>query len=57
MQTVTDPATARDAEQAPVWVVELNFAGYRILRWARRRRHLLGLGPRALAPREADLAL
>lgn len=31
------------------WVVELNFAGCRIQRWAEKRRHLLGLNPSALA--------
>ena len=36
------------------WVVELNFAGCRIQRWARKRRHLLGLGTQAFAlPRTA----
>ncbi len=57
MQTDTESARARDAEQAPAWVVELNFAGCQILRWAQKRRHLLGLGPRTFAPRDADVAL
>lgn len=26
------------------WVVEFNFAGCRIMRWAEKRRHLLGVG-------------
>lgn len=55
MQTVPQPVPARAAPPGPEWVVELNFAGCRILRWAEKRRHLLGLNPRTFAHREAEL--
>lgn len=37
-----------------MWVVELNFAGYRIRRWAEKRRHLIAPDPRSFAPREFE---
>lgn len=30
------------------WIVEFNFAGCQVLRWAQKRRHLLGLNPSIL---------
>lgn len=43
MDTLADSATGI---VTPVrrWLVELNIAGYRILRRADKRRHLLGIG-------------
>jgi hypothetical protein len=38
-----------------MWVVELNFVGWRIRRWAERRRHLLAPDPRSFVPRELPL--
>ncbi len=55
MQTVPKPVPARTTAPGPEWVVELNFAGCRILRWAEKRRHLLGLSPRSFAPRDTEL--
>jgi hypothetical protein len=43
--TAEDVATGR----YPMWVVELNIAGIKIRRRARKRRHLLG--PAFMAPR------
>lgn len=37
------------------WVVEVNFAGCRFLRWAEKRRHLLGLNPRSFVAPPAPL--
>jgi hypothetical protein len=34
-----------------MWVVELNFGGLRISRWAEKRRHLLAPDPRSFMPR------
>ncbi len=39
-----------------MWVVELNFAGCRIRRWAEKRRHLIAPDPRSFAPRELEPA-
>ena len=36
-------APAQETTETPSWVVELNIAGYRFLRRAAKRRHLLGL--------------
>ena len=55
MQTVPKPVPARTTAPGPEWVVELNFAGCRIQRWAEKRRHLLGLNPSALALPHAPL--
>lgn len=35
-----------------MWVVELNIGGWRIRRWADKRRHLLAPDPRSFMPRE-----
>ncbi|MGV0993880.1 MAG: hypothetical protein ACOYBX_00980 [Mycobacterium sp.] len=35
-----------------MWLVELNFAGVRIRRWAEKRRHLIAPDPRSFTPRE-----
>ncbi|HPZ93522.1 MAG TPA: hypothetical protein PK871_01195 [Mycobacterium sp.] len=43
MQSVTEPAT-EVAAPVPQWAVEVNFVGCRIVRWAEKRRHLLGIG-------------
>ena len=34
-----------------MWVVELNLPGYRIRRWAEKRRHLIAPNLRSFAPR------
>lgn len=48
MSTAIEHATGADpAADRTHWVVELNFAGCRISRWAEKRRHLLGLNPRS----------
>ncbi len=39
-----------------MWLVEFNFAGYRISRWAEKRRHLIAPDPRSFIPREFDAA-
>lgn len=39
-----------------MWLVEFNFAGYRINRWAEKRRHLIAPDPRSFVPRELDAA-
>jgi len=41
--------------EVAMWVVELNFVGWRIRRWAERRRHLLAPDPRSFVPRELPL--
>ena len=35
-----------------MWLVEFNFAGFRINRWAEKRRHLMAPDPRSFSPRE-----
>lgn len=49
MSTVIEQDNGMSAAEAdrPHWLVELNFAGCRISRWAQKRRHLLGLSPRS----------
>lgn len=42
MHSVTERPAA--VEPARIWVVELNLPGWQIRRWARKRRHLLGIG-------------
>jgi hypothetical protein len=37
-----------------MWVVELNFAGCRISRWAEKRRHLIAPNPRSFSARELE---
>ena len=38
-----------------MWVVELNLpGGYRIRRWAEKRRHLIAPDPRSFTPRELE---
>lgn len=37
-----------------MWVVELNFAGCQIRRWAQKRRHLIAPDPRSFTPRELE---
>ena len=34
-----------------MWQVEFNFAGFRISRWAEKRRHLIAPDPRSFTPR------
>ncbi|MCB0924133.1 MAG: hypothetical protein KDB50_06255 [Mycobacterium sp.] len=46
MNTLADSATDI-VTPARHWLVELNIAGYRILRRADKRRHLLGIGRRS----------
>ena len=42
--TLADRNTpAQEATEAPLWVVELNIAGYRIRRRAAKRRNLFGV--------------
>ena len=35
-----------------MWLVEFNFAGCRINRWAEKRRHLIAPDPRSFTSRE-----
>lgn len=44
MNTLADSATEIVTPDRQHWLVELNVAGYRILRRAEKRRHLLGIG-------------
>ena len=44
-----DETPTAEADRPPHWLVELNFAGCRISRWAEKRRHLLALNPRSFA--------
>ena len=37
-----------------MWLVECNVAGYRISRWAEKRRHLIAPDPRSFIPRELE---
>jgi hypothetical protein len=50
--TVTPSFTDPDQRQ---WVVEVNIAGFRILRSAEKRRHLLGINPRIVLPPQLPL--
>ena len=51
MSTVIEQINGTPTAEAdrPHWLVELNFAGCRISRWAEKRRHLLGLIPRSFS--------